>query len=61
MQAPLVVKALTLSTASADLTENTPTCITAMQTLKLYSALLPNPLQYAHLLQLKTHFMTVSR
>lgn len=61
MQALLVVKALTLSTTSVDLTENTLTCITAMQTLKLYSALLPHPMQYAHLLRLKTHFMTVSR
>jgi len=43
----LAVKALTLPTTSADLTENTLTCIPAMQTLKLYSTLLPHPLQDA--------------
>jgi hypothetical protein len=57
----LVVKTLTLSTTSADLTENTLTC-RQPDTLKLYSyTLLPPPTRYAHLPQLKTHFMTVSR
>ena len=59
MQALLVVKALALSTTSAYLTENTLTCRQAAATLKHYSyALLPHPMQYDHLLRLKTHIMT---
>lgn len=61
MQVLLFVKALTLFTTWADPTENTLTC-RQPDILKRYSyALLPPPKQYAHLLQLMTHFMTVSR